>query len=79
MACNVTCSPFGRLTLGSPTLGTKQFDMIGGGLRVLTVKPSARGRARLRGRSRARLKIAVAVAPTGGATKKFSRSFTVRR
>ena len=79
VACTVTCSPFGRVTLGSPTLGTKQIDMVGGGIRVLTIKPNARGRARLRGRSRARIKVAVAVAPLGGAIKRLSRSFTVRR
>lgn len=79
VACTVTCSPFGRLTLGTPTLGTKTISMAGGGLRVLTIKPSAAGRKRLRGRSSARVKVAVAVSPTGGATKRYSKSFTVRR
>ncbi len=79
VACNVTCSPFGRLTLGTPTIGTKTINLAGGGIRVLTIKPSAAGRKRLRGRPRARIKVAVAVSPTGGATKRFSRTFTVRR
>jgi hypothetical protein len=79
IACSVTCSTFGRLTLGSPTIGTKSFTLAGGGVRTVTVKPSSKGRKRLRGRSRARIKIVAAVSPFGGTTKKVTKSFTVRR
>jgi hypothetical protein len=79
VACSVTCSSFGRLTLGSPTIGTKTFTLVGGGIKTLVIKPSAKGRKRLRGRSKARIKVVASAAPFGGTTKKVTKSFTVRR
>jgi hypothetical protein len=79
IACTVACSAFGRLTLGSPSIGTKAFTLPAAGTKTLTIKPNKKGRTRLKGRSRARIKVAVGAAPVGGTTKTYSKAFTVKR
>ena len=79
VTCTVSCAASGRLTLGAPSIGTKTIALTGAGTRVLTIKPSRIARTRLRGRPRARIKVAVVVSLPGGATKRYTKSLTVRR
>jgi len=79
VTCSAACSAFGTMTLGTPAIGSKSFKLPAAGTRILTIKPSTKGRKRLKGRARARIKVAVGAAPAGGATKTYTKAFTVKR